>query len=226
MNQTQVPVRPNNNLVWAILTTIFCCLPTGIVAIVHASKVNTLYDQGDYEEAYHKAKQAKDWAIGSAVAGIVGSIVCIVFSLLFGIGMAAMNDSDETDSEDVDLAELALSGAKNEARQARQQIREGLETANAECPIEVSDEITLTSIKLQGDYIVSVYEVDEELIDINELCENSESAKERMIEQMKVQNSEDYELYQKAEVGCVWKYVGDETGTTCTITAESYELLP
>jgi hypothetical protein len=25
---------PDNNLVWAILSTVFCCLPLGIVAIV------------------------------------------------------------------------------------------------------------------------------------------------------------------------------------------------
>ena len=29
-----------NNLVWAILTTLFCCLPLGIVSIVHAAKVD------------------------------------------------------------------------------------------------------------------------------------------------------------------------------------------
>ena len=35
---TQVP----NHLVWAILATLFCCLPTGIVSIIHAAKVNGL----------------------------------------------------------------------------------------------------------------------------------------------------------------------------------------
>ena len=35
----QPPVKPSNNLVWAILTTICCCLPFGIVSIVYAAKV-------------------------------------------------------------------------------------------------------------------------------------------------------------------------------------------
>ena len=36
---TATPQVPNN-LVWAILTTLFCCLPAGIVSIVYAAQVN------------------------------------------------------------------------------------------------------------------------------------------------------------------------------------------
>ena len=38
--------KPDNYLVWAILSTVFCCLPLGIVAIVKASKVDALWAQG------------------------------------------------------------------------------------------------------------------------------------------------------------------------------------
>ena len=41
-NNQMLP-KPDNNLVLAIFTTICCCLPFGIVAIVKASSVNTLY---------------------------------------------------------------------------------------------------------------------------------------------------------------------------------------
>ncbi|MBO7197759.1 MAG: CD225/dispanin family protein, partial [Tidjanibacter sp.] len=34
---------PSSNLIWGILTTIFCCLPFGIVSIVFASRVDSLW---------------------------------------------------------------------------------------------------------------------------------------------------------------------------------------
>lgn len=50
--------RPNDLLVWSILSTIFCCLPTGIVAIVYSSKVNSLWDSGEHAEAIEAARKA------------------------------------------------------------------------------------------------------------------------------------------------------------------------
>ncbi len=41
--QQPVGPPPDNNLVWAILVTVFCCLPLGIVSIVKSSQVNTLW---------------------------------------------------------------------------------------------------------------------------------------------------------------------------------------
>ena len=43
---------PDNNLVWAILSTLFCCLPLGIVSIVKAASVNSLWAQGQYDQAH------------------------------------------------------------------------------------------------------------------------------------------------------------------------------
>ena len=62
---------PSNNLVWAILVTIFCCLPFGIVSIVYASKVDGLWAAGRTAEAYQASKNAQTWAIVSAVISIV-----------------------------------------------------------------------------------------------------------------------------------------------------------
>ncbi|WP_417935251.1 CD225/dispanin family protein [Flagellimonas maritima] len=33
-----MPPKPDNYLVWAILSTIFCCIGTGIASIIYASK--------------------------------------------------------------------------------------------------------------------------------------------------------------------------------------------
>ena len=71
--------RPENYLVFAILTTILCCLPTGIVSIVYANKVNTLYADGKFSEADAASKNAKTWAIVSAVIAVLGVIVYFLF---------------------------------------------------------------------------------------------------------------------------------------------------
>src|SRR5690242_9892722 len=38
---------PPNHLVWSILTTLFCCLPLGIVSIIFAAQVNGKWQAGD-----------------------------------------------------------------------------------------------------------------------------------------------------------------------------------
>ncbi len=70
-----------NHLVWAILSTLFCCLPFGIVSIVFSTQVNTKQAQGDYAGAMDASRKAKTWAIASAVSGLV------LTALLFGFGL-------------------------------------------------------------------------------------------------------------------------------------------
>ena len=71
-NNQMLP-KPDNNLVLAIFTTICCCLPFGIVAIVKASSVNTLYLSGNYQAAVIAAAEAKKWSIWGIIAGVVTS---------------------------------------------------------------------------------------------------------------------------------------------------------
>ena len=75
---TNSPVVPNN-LVWAILTTLFCCLPLGIVSIVFASKVDGLRAAGDIAGAWEASRKAKTWAIWSAVSGPVRMVIWFMF---------------------------------------------------------------------------------------------------------------------------------------------------
>ena len=76
------PQRPPNYLAVAIITTILCCLPAGIVSIVYSTKVNSAYDSGDYAGAERASKNAKTWAIVSAVAAVV---VFIIYFAIFGL---------------------------------------------------------------------------------------------------------------------------------------------
>ncbi len=68
--------KPDNCLVWAILSTLFCCLPFGIVSIVYASKVDAEWARGNFDEAEDAAKKARTWAIVSAA-------VCLFIVLIY-----------------------------------------------------------------------------------------------------------------------------------------------
>ena len=86
------PERPNSYLALAIISTILCCLPTGIVSIVYATKVNSAYEDGNYEAANSASKNAKTWGIVSIVAAALG---WVLYLLIFGAAFfAALNGSD------------------------------------------------------------------------------------------------------------------------------------
>ena len=54
-------MKPNNNMALAIFTTICCCLPFGIVAIIKANSVSSLYMAKQYDAAIAAANEAKKW---------------------------------------------------------------------------------------------------------------------------------------------------------------------
>ena len=60
-----------NYLVQAILVTIFCCLPFGIVSIVYAAQVNTKFGAGDIVGARQASSSAKTWAWVSFGVGLL-----------------------------------------------------------------------------------------------------------------------------------------------------------
>lgn len=87
-NQQNTPmIKPDSNLVWAILTTLICCLPFGVVAIVKACKVDGLWANGQYQEAVNASNEAKKWSIIAAVVALVGYAIYI---LCLAIGIACM----------------------------------------------------------------------------------------------------------------------------------------
>ncbi len=58
--QNQIPLRPENWLVWNILATILCCgLIPGIVGIIYSSKVDNYWAMGLHNEAMRAANTAK-----------------------------------------------------------------------------------------------------------------------------------------------------------------------
>ncbi len=91
-NNTNQPPKPDNYLVWAILSTVFCCLATGIASIIYASKVNEAYAKGEYEEAIQASKNAKMWALVGAGISVA---FWIVYLAIFGFAIfGAMANGD------------------------------------------------------------------------------------------------------------------------------------
>jgi Interferon-induced transmembrane protein/zinc-ribbon domain len=78
------PPNVPNYLIWAILSTLFCCLPAGIVAIVYASQVDGKLRSGDYEGAVQSSKNAKTWTMVSAGLGLVVGIIYAIIGAAGG----------------------------------------------------------------------------------------------------------------------------------------------
>lgn len=77
------PVKPDNFLPWAIISTILCCLPFGIVAIVYATQVDSYWFSGNYEASRRAAEERPHVDVGLGrrgrilLAGLRASRVCL-----------------------------------------------------------------------------------------------------------------------------------------------------
>lgn len=75
---SEMPPCPNNWLVPSIFSTLCCCLPFGIVAIVYAAQVNGKHRSGDYEGARKAADNAKLWTLIALGIGLICAVVQVV----------------------------------------------------------------------------------------------------------------------------------------------------
>ncbi len=80
------PTRVPNYLVQAILVTLFCCVPFGIVAIVYAAQVNGKVALGDMEGAWRTSRSAKNWAWISFGVGLVITVGWVILLIVGGTG--------------------------------------------------------------------------------------------------------------------------------------------
>lgn len=90
--QPGMSTPPNNQLVPAILTTLFCCLPFGIVSIVKAAQVNSQWNSGQFDAARQSAADAKKWW---RVSLIVGLVLSAGYILLMVAGAASTTTTGE-----------------------------------------------------------------------------------------------------------------------------------
>lgn len=89
--------EPDNYLVWAILCTVLCCLPLGIVSIVYSTKVSGLWAQGRYAEAQSASDSAKKWAIiGAIVGAVVYVIIGVLYAFIFAVAVSNLPSTTTT----------------------------------------------------------------------------------------------------------------------------------
>ena len=76
-------VKPNNYLVWSILSIVLCCWPIGIAAVVYAAKVDSLWGQGRHDESRAASEKAKNLTIVSAICG---AVIYTIYGILIATG--------------------------------------------------------------------------------------------------------------------------------------------
>ncbi|TDC57533.1 CD225/dispanin family protein [Micromonospora sp. KC207] len=82
--QAPQPQQINNNMTMSIVA-IFLFWPLAIPAIINASKVNPLIQQGDYAGAQAAAAESKKWSKWALIVGIVWLVVVLVCCALGGL---------------------------------------------------------------------------------------------------------------------------------------------
>jgi Interferon-induced transmembrane protein. len=71
--------KPNNYLLLAIFSTLCCCLPLGICAIIRSIKVNDYYSKKQYDAAEAASADAKKWSIIGIVTGVIFQVIYFGF---------------------------------------------------------------------------------------------------------------------------------------------------
>ncbi|MEZ6068959.1 MAG: CD225/dispanin family protein [Pirellulales bacterium] len=71
-----------NYLVQAILVTLCCCLPFGIVGIVYAAQVKPKVAAGDYAGAKSASDSAKMWCMIGFGLGLLFNLIVIALNVL------------------------------------------------------------------------------------------------------------------------------------------------
>lgn len=83
------PVKPDNFLPWAIISTILCCLPFGIVAIVYATQVDSSGSPATTRpRGVRRRKNARTW---TWVSVGVAAFCWLVYVLLVFVFAAAVS---------------------------------------------------------------------------------------------------------------------------------------
>jgi Interferon-induced transmembrane protein/GYF domain 2/Prokaryotic RING finger family 1 len=74
-------VKPPSYMLSAILVTLLCCLPFGIVSIVYASQVDSRFNLGDYAGAQASSNSARNWYHAAMISGVIITALLIIGNL-------------------------------------------------------------------------------------------------------------------------------------------------
>ena len=80
--KSKQPEYVDNKMVKAVLTTLFCCLPFGVVSIIKSAEVNGKVASGDIDGAKISAAEADKWANIAMIIGLVVGVLYFFGSIL------------------------------------------------------------------------------------------------------------------------------------------------
>jgi len=179
--QPQKPINGTTYLIFAIISTLLCCLPLGIVAIVYACKINSLQRSGDYAGAQNAAKKAKMFTIIGTVAALVVSIFYIIFAIVIGIGSSDFDDDpvsnvvenvieDKNDSKKADDSDKSDKAAKSTEPAAASS---GLGTSWDSYTVQINDKVltfpcTKADVEAAGLSMDTEYTAENYMVNANE----------------------------------------------------------
>lgn len=86
LNARDIP----NYLPQAILATLCCCVPFGIVSIVYAARVNGKASRGDIYGAQDASNKARMWAWISFGVGLIAGVLWLIFGVLGSVTMGRL----------------------------------------------------------------------------------------------------------------------------------------
>ena len=77
-NTGMIQKKPDNNMVWAVVCTICCCIPLGAYSIYCAAQVDSAFRKGDYAIAEDWSRKAKKWATWGIVLGLIANVLYMI----------------------------------------------------------------------------------------------------------------------------------------------------
>ncbi|CAL8396606.1 unnamed protein product [Gadus morhua 'NCC'] len=89
------PAAPNDYLPIAVLTTVCCFWPTGIIAIIKAVQVRTAIARGDMVTAEIASREARNFSFISLAVGIASIVLCTILTVVVIIASQHHDDDWE-----------------------------------------------------------------------------------------------------------------------------------
>jgi hypothetical protein len=83
------PQQIDNNMTMSIVS-IFLFWPLAIPAIINASKVNPLVQQGDIMGAQAAAAESKKWSKLALIVGLIGWAIAIICCIIYAVALGSM----------------------------------------------------------------------------------------------------------------------------------------
>lgn len=226
-NETMPLPKPKNYLAWAILTTFLCFPPFGLYAIICASRVDSNYRAGNYEESVRQSVKAKKWTIVTALTAFI--VYLIIYFVALFYSMSTDINTLSTKYEDNNSIENAVENVSNNVTRnpSLTLLKLAIKEGKSELPTDIGSGMVIKNMTLDDDDMVYEITCDEDLIDIEQLNQNKKEVKQNIKAELLGNDSDinDFvDLCKKAHKNICYKYIGDKTFKECLVRIKYEEL--